>query len=77
MFGKKKRKEMFSPFKCVVRTENNTFFIDVENENEIADLKETCNQNLKDYEIDVFKWDGGGAYLLQNEKSPRQIGFMR
>lgn len=77
MLKKKKRKEKFPPFKCIVRTNENTFFIDVENENEIAELKETCNKNLDDYELDIFKWDGGGAYLLQNEKPPRQIGFMR
>ena len=73
----RKRKVKFSPFKCIVRTNENTFFIDVENENEIADLKETCAKNFEDYDLEIFKWDGGGAYLLQNEKPPRQIGFMR
>ena len=75
MFGKKKRKEIFPPFKCIATADDELYFFDMPDEQTAKDFKETCESNMPNISIKIYKGDGEGAYQLHGEEPTRQIGF--
>ena len=76
IFQKRKKKQIpFAPFKCVVTADGETYFVDADTEDEIAEIKRACGKAAQEVDIKIYKGDNEGAYFLQNGAPKNKIGF--